>query len=73
MPSRAQVTTEKQRDAFLAALAGDEEWLYSDEGEAAQAPAFRCGGSQCIPLCSQPIPYTLLPEHRAKGVHTRSC
>lgn len=40
-----QVTTEKQRDAFLAALAGDEDWLYSDEGEAAQAPAFRCGAS----------------------------
>ena len=42
-PKPAQVTTEKQRGAFLAALAGDEDWLYSDEGEAAQAPAFRCG------------------------------
>ncbi|KAK9826508.1 hypothetical protein WJX81_008378 [Elliptochloris bilobata] len=37
----AQVTTEKQRITFLASLAADEDWLYSDEGEAAQAPAFR--------------------------------
>ena len=44
-----QVTTEKQRDAFLAALAGDEDWLYCDEGEAAQAPAFRCGASPSYP------------------------
>jgi len=35
------VTTEQQRAGFLAALAADEDWLYSDEGEDAAAPAFR--------------------------------
>ena len=78
MPNPAQVTTEKQRDSFLAALAGDEDWLYSDEGEAAQAPTFRCSAVKRIP--SHQTPGSPAPGHgRQKangaldGKHTRSC
>lgn len=47
-PAARQVTTSKQRDAFLASLAGDEDWLYSSEGEVQQAPAFRCAAQSCL-------------------------
>lgn len=60
-PAAWQVTTSKQRDTFLASLAGDEDWLYSSEGEVQQAPAFRCAlqrasstGALCSTLSNNP-------------------
>ena len=48
-----QVTTQKQRDDFLAALTAAEDWLY-DQGEDEQASAFRWGPSASTSLiCSR--------------------
>ena len=54
----AQVTTEKQREAFRKELAVAEDWLYED-GAAQSGPVFRCAAvthpHACHPADTDPV------------------